>query len=283
MVPGRIPRVHRKSPDVPLSSASFVEADYCMTVRIWDLLLWFAIMQRPRRDVGICTDFANTLAECSMQLLPRSVFPFDLVPMTRLDPVERTQVRKSFLSSVPLCLRRCSRINCARARVKFMLACACQSLLLTPRWLLQVLMETQFDVDKYGGRIFRPAVIPRHINPGIATSNFKLECEGMIGTKVLEDEMYMSEIVMMAEDMNIKWNCLPIGQCPSLNIFWEYDVFYPMCKYMVQNKSGCGSSGDDAFDPSFHRSQASKARGHVDDGDDDEEALLKDFAKTLKK
>ena len=93
MIPARIPRFKRASPDVQLTSSHFSEADFCISLRIWDVLLWFAIMQRPRRDVGICADFANTLAEYSIQLLPRSVFPYDLVPMTRLDPIERSQAR----------------------------------------------------------------------------------------------------------------------------------------------------------------------------------------------
>jgi hypothetical protein len=44
----------------------------------------------------------------------------------------------------------------------------------------QVLMDTQFENDKYGGRISRPVVIPRHSNQGIVTSNFKLVCEGKV-------------------------------------------------------------------------------------------------------
>jgi hypothetical protein len=95
----------------------------------------------------------------------------------------------------------------------------------------QVLMETQFEVDKYGGSIFRPAVIPRHCNQGISTNNFRLVCEGKIGSRVLEDEMYMSEIIMMAEDMSMDWHRFPLEQCPSLNIYWEYGVFYPMSRY----------------------------------------------------
>jgi hypothetical protein len=94
MIPARIPRVARTSPRQPLSSSSYAEADYCIALRIWDVLLWFAIMQRPRRDVGICADFANTLAEYSIQLLLRSIFPFDLVPMTRIDPIQKVQVRR---------------------------------------------------------------------------------------------------------------------------------------------------------------------------------------------
>jgi hypothetical protein len=103
MVPARIPRVRRSSPDAPLSSSSCMEADYCISLRIWDVLLWFAIMQRPRRDVGICSDFANTLAEYSVQLLPRSIFPYDLVPMTRLDPIERTQVGNQGIEKLLYC------------------------------------------------------------------------------------------------------------------------------------------------------------------------------------
>jgi hypothetical protein len=44
--------------------------------------------------------------------------------------------------------------------------------------------------------------------------------------------MYMSEIVMVSEDMGIKWHQFPIDHRPSLNIFWEYDVFYPMMHYL---------------------------------------------------
>jgi hypothetical protein len=90
-------------------------------------------------------------------------------------------------------------------------------------------------------------VIPRHSNQGIVTSNFKLVCEGKVGTKVLEDEMYMSEIIMMSEDMDMKWYNFPLEQCPSLNIYWEYGVFYPMSRYFHPVISAPESS-DDAED-----------------------------------
>lgn len=38
------------------------EVEYCIGVRVWDLLLWFAAIGRPRLDVGILTDFSKTLA-----------------------------------------------------------------------------------------------------------------------------------------------------------------------------------------------------------------------------
>jgi hypothetical protein len=39
------------------------EVEYCIGVRVWDLLLWFAMIGRPRLDVGILTDFSKTLAK----------------------------------------------------------------------------------------------------------------------------------------------------------------------------------------------------------------------------
>ena len=47
-------------------------------------------------------------------------------------------------------------------------------------------MDTQFNEKRHGGRIFRPAVIPRPVSEGIANKNFSLKCKGMVGTKVLE-------------------------------------------------------------------------------------------------
>ena len=92
MIAARVPRVRRASPDVQLSSSHFAEADYCLALRVWDALFWFAFMRRPRRDVGILSDVAHTFAEFSVQLLPKSIFPYDVVPMTRLDAIKKGQV-----------------------------------------------------------------------------------------------------------------------------------------------------------------------------------------------
>lgn len=84
-------------------------------------------------------------------------------------------------------------------------------------------------------RIPRPLVIPRSKNDGIDTPNFNLVCAGRLGAKVLEDEMYMSEIIMMAEDIGMRdtWNKLPLHHIPTLNIFWEYGVCYPLIRYCL--------------------------------------------------
>jgi hypothetical protein len=49
---------------------------------------------------------------------------------------------------------------------------------------------------------------------------------------------------MASEDMGIKWNQFPIDHRPSLNIFWEYDVFYPMMQYL-DSPANDSDTGDD--------------------------------------
>ena len=92
-------------------------------------------------------------------------------------------------------------------------------------------MDTQHNEGKYGGAIFRPSVIPRKVNTGITTSNFTLKCKGMFGTKVLEDEMYMSEIFFISDDLGVKWFEFPLDHHPTLSIFWEYGECYPFTRY----------------------------------------------------
>ena len=64
-------------------SGNSSDTEYCISLRVWDLFLWFAMMQRPRRDVGIMHEVAKTLTQYCMQLLPRSIYPFEVVPMAR--------------------------------------------------------------------------------------------------------------------------------------------------------------------------------------------------------
>ena len=92
-------------------------------------------------------------------------------------------------------------------------------------------MDTQYNKEKYGGAIFRPSVLPRKVNAGITTPNFTLKCKGMFGTKVLEDEMYMSEIFFISNDLGMKWFEFPLDHHPTLNIFWEYGECYPFTRY----------------------------------------------------
>jgi hypothetical protein len=202
MIAARIPQFQRQSHSVQFSSTHYAEANFCIALRVWDVLLWFAIMQRPRRDVGICTDFASTLAEYSIQLLPRSIFPYDTVPMTRVDAVDRAHV----------------------------------------------FMDTQYHEDKYGGRIFRPAVIPRHVNQHIGTPNFELQCPGRIAARVLEDEAYMSNLIATADHMGVRWNMFPVHCCQTLAVHWEYGMCYPMTRYVHPPIARPGSSDENGGD-----------------------------------
>ena len=45
--------------------------EYCLSLRVWDVLLWFAIIGRPMRDITVLTEFSKTMALCTMQILPR--------------------------------------------------------------------------------------------------------------------------------------------------------------------------------------------------------------------
>lgn len=49
--------------------------EYCICLRVWDALLWCAIMGRPRRDTGIMADAAKTFAEYAVQVSAHSL-PF---------------------------------------------------------------------------------------------------------------------------------------------------------------------------------------------------------------
>lgn len=95
----------------------------------------------------------------------------------------------------------------------------------------------------------------RPTNTSILTRNFKADYEGMVGTKVLEDEMYMSEILEMSVDVQVDWRKLPISELPAINIHWEYGVCFPLARYppdddnvmdeAVQSPNGSGDEDND--------------------------------------
>ena len=62
-----------------------------MCVHVPSILWWFSAMGRPRRDNGIVVETAHTLVSLAMRTIPKSVFPYEMVPMTRLDHVTKEQ------------------------------------------------------------------------------------------------------------------------------------------------------------------------------------------------
>lgn len=135
------------------------------------------------RDPGIVTEFSNTLVEFSMRTIPKSVFPYDVVPMTRLDPITKEQVVMD----------------------------------------LRTGLSDDHDERMHG-------TIIRFKNPSIVTNNFAAECPGMGRSKVLEDEMYMTTVFMIAKDIGCRWYEVPIDRWMiSLNV--AFDVSYPFIRY----------------------------------------------------
>ena len=65
---------------------------YVLSIRLWDVLLFFSLLQKPRRDPGIMNDMAFTLTRLAFKMLPKAVFPYDRVPMTRVDMVDSSQI-----------------------------------------------------------------------------------------------------------------------------------------------------------------------------------------------
>jgi hypothetical protein len=105
----------------------------------------------------------------------------------------------------------------------------------------------------------RPLVMARPANPSILTRNFKADYEGRIGSKVLEDEMFMSEILEMAADLCIEWRRMPIAHLPAINIHWEYGMCFPMGKYYGEAEE--------------EEEAAAKDNDDNDDDDDDNDSL----------
>lgn len=56
---------------------------YCIGVHVPSILFWFSAMGRPRRDNGIVVETAHTLVSLAMRTIPKSVFPYEVVPTTR--------------------------------------------------------------------------------------------------------------------------------------------------------------------------------------------------------
>jgi hypothetical protein len=174
---------------------------FCLGVRIWDILLFFAIMKRPRRDIALIEDFSATLTEHMVSMLPMSIFPYDIVPANKVDSISNTQ------------------------RV--------------------------FDF----GSTRKHGVIIRAKNMSIFSNNFKMECKGLEQSGVLEDEMYMTSLIMACTDMQCRVPDFPIDNWPVvLSLAWG--VCYPFHRFRnaIKWKDREGVLGDLARTMSYSSS-----------------------------
>jgi hypothetical protein len=149
---------------------------FCLGVRLWDILLFFAIMKRPRRDVALIEDFSCTLTEHMVSMLPVSIFPYDIVPANKVDSISNTQ------------------------RV------------------------FEFGSNRKHGVIIRPKSL------SIFSSNFKMDCKGSQRSGVLEDEMYMTSLIMACDDLKCDVRDFPLDNWPiALSVAWG--TCYPFHRF----------------------------------------------------
>lgn len=83
--------------------------EYALGVRVWDALLFAALIRRPRRDYGIVYDFSLSITEFVLSAFPASVLPFQRVPTLRLDPLSGDQMLARVGVSQPHQGPRCDR------------------------------------------------------------------------------------------------------------------------------------------------------------------------------
>jgi hypothetical protein len=69
----------------PIAHVGRIDHDvYCLGLRLWDILLFFSLMKRPRRDIALLEDFTSSLTEHMVSMLPVSIFPYELVPAVKV-------------------------------------------------------------------------------------------------------------------------------------------------------------------------------------------------------
>ena len=70
----------------------------------------------------------------------------------------------------------------------------------------------------------------RFKNTTIVTESFNMECQGKGTSRVLEDEMFMRSIHMLAIDIGCEWFDVPVQKWP-LSLDLAFDVTYPVMRY----------------------------------------------------
>ena len=75
-----------------ITKTTMGKSEFALGVRVWDALLFVALIQRPRRDFGIVMDFSRNVTTYMMQMLPKSIIPYNTLPAERIDNFTGEQV-----------------------------------------------------------------------------------------------------------------------------------------------------------------------------------------------
>jgi hypothetical protein len=80
------------------------------------------------------------------------------------------------------------------------------------------------------GQTRNHGVIVRGKNLSIFSPSFKMECKGSERSGVLEDEMYMTSLIMMAGGMGCDVQSFPVDKWP-VTLAWSWGICYPFHRY----------------------------------------------------
>lgn len=97
----------------------------------------------------------------------------------------------------------------------------------------------EFSYDRVHGNIIR------NKNMSIGTDNARIECPGFCRSGVLEDEMHMSNLVMICNDIKCEIKDFPIDNWP-ISLTMSYGFSYPFRRFRnaITWKAASGIVGD---------------------------------------
>lgn len=181
----------RADPMFSIRRVSSTRLEYALGVRVWDALLFAALIQRPRRDFGVVSDFSMSIVSHLMQMLPRSIMPYNEVPALRIDAFSEQQM--------------VYKLNARKAQQARR-------------------AENQLEVT-------RPEQVLRFkSNRGIKQdASFAYSSAGPTG--LMEDDAFMAPIIALRDYLNIKdFTDIPLHMW-CFDIAWEWGVVYPLARY----------------------------------------------------
>jgi hypothetical protein len=181
------------------------QSEYALGVRVWDALLFVALMKRPRMDFGIVNDFAESIVTHLLTLLPVSVMPYQYIPAQHYDSLE---------------------------------SCPSQGFFKVGNIGGEVDESHSQDLPEFWCK--RPEQILRNENTVDFRRNTKFEYQSPGPTKMLEDDAFMSSIITLQQHLHVQnfWD-IPIHKW-EFDIAWDWNLTYPVMLYASGSKPSSG-------------------------------------------